>query len=435
MKQLATPIYMLIQSVFVIIQYQIAKLHWGMDGLSQLILILSAAIPFQLLNMGIGHYIYSIAGNTIGTKVQIDGFKTALLLSSIGAFISAIALKLFNPGLESQFIIISAIYLVSTNLNGLLFFIYDGSGKSYLRSIMSGTISLIFLSFAIFNKNSPVNPIVWFTLSSVLITLVLSRPLISNWKQDGFDPFEMIKKGVNYNIMMLPSLSFDFIMKTSLNHFHPALLPLFDLINKLLQQLNSLIIMLNQALAQKIKNSDSIFIYKLALISGSAYFIFSIVISFILPFILDYVGITDTSNTYTVFWTVLIGWMLNTISSPWYFTNIFQGKILKNTFGNIAILATLILFGATSLFFDIPVYYSWSLALILGACVTVGYKNMICLFKSSPTSWTALVCIFLVNLFIRQNIILSVVSGITAMFIFLKTLRSSQINREVQING
>ncbi|MBX8465023.1 hypothetical protein [Deinococcus sp. RIT780] len=435
MRQLATPVYMLIQSVFVIIQYQIAKLHWGLDGLNQIILILSAAIPFQLLNMGVGHYIYSMAGNTIGTKVQIDGFKTALLLSSIGAFISAIALKLFDPGLESQFITISAIYLVSTNLNGLLFLIYDGSGKSYLRSIMSGTISLIFLSFAIFNKNSPVNPIVWFTLSSVFITLVLSRPIISNWKQDNFDLFGMIKKGVSYNIMMLPSLSFDFVIKISLNHFHPALLPLFDLINKLLQQLNSLIIMLNQALAQKIKNSDSIFISKLALISGSAYFIFSIVISFILPFILDYIGITDTSNTYTVFWTVLIGWMLNTISSPWYFTNIFQGKILKNTFGNIAILATLILFGAASLFFDIPVYYSWSLALILGACVTVGYKNMICLFKSAPTSWTALCCILLVNLFIRQNVILLVISGVAAIFIFLKTLRSSQINREVQING
>ncbi len=435
MRQLATPVYMLIQSVFVIVQYQIAKLHWGLDGLNQIILILSAAIPFQFLNMGIGHYIYSMAGTTIGTKVQIDGFKTAFLLSSIGAFIAAIALKSFNPGLESQFVTISAVYLVSTNLNGLLFLIYDGSGKSYLRSIISGAISLIFLSFAIFNKNSPVNPIVWFTLSSVFITIILSRPIISNWKQSNFDPFGIIKKGVNYNIMMLPSLSFDFIIKISLNYFHPALLPLFDLINKLLQQLNSLIIMLNQALAQKIKNSDSIFISKLALISGSAYFIFSIVISFILPFIVDYVGIIDTSNTYIVFWIVLIGWMFNTISSPWYFTNIFQGKILKNTFGNIAILVTLILFGATSLFFEIPVYYSWSLALILGACVTVGYKNMIYLFKSSPISWAILCCIFLANLLIRQNIFLLIISSVIIIFIFLKTLQSSQINREVQINA
>lgn len=421
-RQIITPIYMLIQAIFIFVQYKLVNVALGSNGLNLLVLVLSLAIPYQLLSLGLGGYVYSLGNTSIGCKVNLAALKLIFVSSLCGLpYIYIFAHLFWKMSILNAFI--ACLFLLTSNLLNFIFFCYDAGGKSYLRSVIGigFTLLVLIFSYTVGNVYEIISPVFWIFINAVLTLIVTYYFLLASKNmfethQDTISMHNLFILGIRFNIMTAPSLSFDFLIKIVIVNIAPSTLIHFDLLNKILQQGSSLIAMTNQALAQKVKFASSNSIALFSLSSGVIFLMFSSCTLIILPLIYRFIGIKITNDSNLLFFALMFGWLCNTISATSYYNNIFKDDIKRNIYGNISIMISLLVIGVIFMRTNVHIYLAWPIALFFGAVVTVSIKNWKIYFLESGLVSLGFASLVVILMFLLVSINSQYFIAGTAMF-------------------
>lgn len=400
-RQLATPIYMIIQSVFIFLQYRLVSLNLGQSELNVFIIILACAVPFQLFSFGMGNLLYADKAAVLGSQRQIWGLRIVLEGALLGLILLYLGFEAWGVNFSKMNLLFLAIFLISANVMNYLFFCFDSAGLSYLRSLVGILVSLVFTacSFLFEHLIHNLTPIIWVVMAYVLISSTLASILFIRSRyfietQTGrFDRRAMITEGFKFNIMIAPSLLYDFAIKSMFVILSPGLLASFDITNKIIQQIGSLIAMTNQAVGYKTQGFNQRSLAKLLVLNGCIFILLILIVERLMPQIITLIGVKNYSQH--IFNVVLIGWLFNTFAIGYYFHNIFYNP-RKNIFANILMLLLLAPIVYIVHLLGQPLYVGWALTIAIGGVFTIGIKTLIGSLRLSQPLLIS--CIFLMGI-------------------------------------
>jgi len=235
---------------------------------------------------------------------------------------------------------------------------YGLIGVAYARVIQNITIMII--SWILLKKHLPLLPIL---------------PL--KWTKNIFK--EIISYGINFQVISITSMIYDPITKVLLSKFGGlAVVGYYEMASRMIKQLRSLIVSANQVLVPAIadlqekmpKKIRSVYLTSYQLLFYLALPLFSLIIVFT-PLI-SKLWIGHYENTFILFATLLsIGWFLNTLATPAYFTYLGIGQLRFNVIGHIMIALLNVGLGILlGIFYDgIGVIIAWVFSLVLGSSI------------------------------------------------------------------
>jgi O-antigen/teichoic acid export membrane protein len=233
---------------------------------------------------------------------------------------------------------------------------------------------LMGLAYAKVVQNGLVMIVSWLALRRSIPSLPL---LPFRWNKKLFK--EMIGYSVNFQIISVANMLYDPITKALLSKFGGlSMVGYYQMAGKMIQKLHALIIAANQVLVPAIadlkeKNPEKIrhvydTSYRLLF-----YLIFPLYLLVIisLPLISE-IWIGYYEGAFVAFSALLsLGWLLNTLSSPAYHTNLGTGKLFWNVVGHVVIallnVGLGILLGV--LYQGTGVIVGWMLSLALGSSI------------------------------------------------------------------
>ena len=235
---------------------------------------------------------------------------------------------------------------------------YGLLGAAYARVIQS--VTLLLSSWFFLRKLLPILPVVPF-----------------RWNKSTFK--EIIGYSFNFQIISVATICYEPATKLLMSKFGGlSMTGYFEMASRLIQQLRSFIISANQVLVPAIADLKErspekiVSLYKKSyqLLFYISFPLFSIIIICI-PVISElWIGYSE--KTFITFATLLaVGWFLNTLASPAYFTYLGTGKLSWNVLAHITIGILNIGLGIIlGLFYNgIGVITAWILSLSMGSSI------------------------------------------------------------------
>jgi len=243
--------------------------------------------------------------------------------------------------------------------------------------------------------------------------------LHAKWDKNIFK--EMIRYGINFQLISLTTMFYDPVTKAFLSKFGGLpMVGYYEMASKMVQQFRALIVSANRVLVPAIadlqekipEKIESIYLASYQLLFYLALFLFSLIILCI-PIISE-LWIGHYERVFVVFGMLLAaGWFFNILSTPAYFTYLGTGELRWNVISHVTtglLNAGLgFLFG---LFYGgIGVVVAWTVSLVLGSSiVNVSYHIVyrIPLNELVPKASKALIITCLIGilsgLFVQQKL-------------------------------
>ena len=240
--------------------------------------------------------------------------------------------------------------------------------------ILAPTYGLIGVAYARVIQNITVLFSSWLLLKGYLPLL----PIFPyKWDKGIFK--EIVRYGINFQIISITAMFYDPITKALLSKFGGlSMVGYYEMASRMVQQFRALIVSANQVLVPVIadlKEKTPEKIRPAYLLSYQVLFylalpLYSLIIICI-PIISElWIGYYE--NIFVIFGTLLaIGWFLNTLNVPAYFVNLGIGELRWNLISHIAIalLNTGLGFLLGAFFEGIGVVVAWVVSLALGSSI------------------------------------------------------------------
>lgn len=327
--------------------------------------------------------------------------------------------------------------LISLFLNGisLLFFsVIDGINKGFIKNIFNFLSTLIFVSFAlILIDNYSINGIVYaqifqslFFLISSILSVILSIPGYTifkfKWKKDLFK--KIFTYSINLQGLGLITLLYEPLVKGILSKYSGlTAVSYYEIANKVIQQSKAFINLSVVNLIPKISalqatkdeyTSKKMYYFASELGTFVSILIFSGLVGFTPIFSKFSFGTLET-DFYFIFIVLIIANLINSLSIPAFYFASAEGYLKILIFGNVIILATLVISTAILKLIVInSMILAWGLALSLGSIYFIQAYQKI---KNLNNHW-------LLN---RKNLILFLFSSIISSILFILSIRDSNI--------
>jgi len=409
----------------------------GIEQLGIWSLVLATTAITQIANLGLSRSVVKFVAKYVarGENENVSGvIQTAFL--SMGIFVALILtigypiakwiLRLIIP-LESfpsalailpyAFLALWIMIVTSVFQAGL-----DGYQRIDIRSIllMGGTLLHLFLCFMLAPKFGLmglayariIQNFIVFVSSWILIKRYI--PLLPifpiKWNKKLFK--EIIRYGMNFQVITIASILYDPVTKALLSKFGGlSMVGYYEMANKMIIQLRTLIVSANQVLIPVIadlkerapKKIQSIYLSSYQLIFYLALPLYSLIIVS-MP-IVSKLWIGRNERIFVIFGTLLaIGWFFYTLNAPSYFTNLGTGELRWNVIGHIAIALLNVGLGFSLGFFygGIGVIIAWVISLVLGSSIVylsyhIRYK--IPLIELVPKASRIIIIVCLIGIF------------------------------------
>jgi len=344
----------------------VAKYQAHDDQESVAALIQTSAIFIGILAGGVILIVYPLAAWLLGHILRDSNLGEALsiLPYALGSLWITILSGIFQSSLDGfQRIAIRSMLLMAGAVLQLTLCLalvptFGLLGVAYAQ--VSQALVLLIAGWLILKRHLPLLPIVpW------------------HWDQNLFR--EMVGYGVNFQIITVSQLLYDPITKGLLTKFGDlSMTGYYEMANRMILQLRSLLVAANQVLVPVIadfqeKNQKAIEeIYKRSyrLLFYIALPMFSAILAFI-PIISE-AWIGHFESQFVVFANLLtIGWFMNSVASPAYFSNLGIGDLRWNTIGHIIIAVLNLGLGwlLGSIFGGSAVVVAWVISLIAGSLI------------------------------------------------------------------
>ncbi len=276
-----------------------------------------------------------------------------------------------------------------TTITGVFQSGLDGFQKIYVRNflmiggaacyallcfVLAPNHGLIGLAYAQIINNSLILIFSWILIKKFLPVL----PVIPyQWNRNLFK--EIISYGINFQAISIAQMFYDPITKALLSKFGDlSMVGYYEMANRMVLQFRALIVSANQVVVPAVANLqertperiNDIYLKSYQLLFYLALPLYSLLI-ICMPIISE-LWIGHYENVFVVFGTLLsIGWLLNTLAGPAYFTNLGIGELRWNVIGHMAIALL-----NTGLGFLLGVFYAgfgivvaWVVSLSLGSSV------------------------------------------------------------------
>lgn len=205
-------------------------------------------------------------------------------------------------------------------------------------------------------------------------------PLIpSRWSRERFR--EMLSYGVNFQVVGLANILFDFVTKALLSRFSGLSdVAYYDMANRMVLQIRSLLVSANQVtvpfLAAAHERTPEGFrgLYErsYATLSFIALPLFGATLALVPTIAILWIGAPQP--TFILFAVLLtFGWGLNSLNAPAYFANLATGELRWNTIGHVVIGILNILLGLLlgRIWGGAGVVTAWIIALVTGSALIV----------------------------------------------------------------
>jgi len=240
--------------------------------------------------------------------------------------------------------------------------------------ILAPTYGLIGVAYARIIQNSAILLSTWVLLKKHVPSLPIFP---SNWSKNIFK--EIIGYGINFQLISVTSMFYDPITKALLSKFGGlSMLGYYEMASKMVQQFRALIVSANQVIVPTIadvkertpERVQSIYLTSYQLLFYLALPLYSLIV--VCTPIISELWIGHYERLFVVFGVLLsIGWFLNTLAGPAYFTNLGIGELRWNVLGHMTISFLNVGFGLLLgiLYGGIGVVIAWVFSLTLGSSV------------------------------------------------------------------
>jgi len=376
----------------------------GIEQLGIWSLVLATTAVTQIANLGlsgsivkfVAKYIARGENDNISSIIQTASISVAVfvgLILMVGYPIARCILRLVisSESLPSAFAILPYAFLALwiTIVTSIFQAGLDGYQRMDIRSIllMGGTLLHLLLCFMLAPRyglmgvayarvvvNITILLSSWFFLKRYLLLL----PIFPyKWDKALFK--EIIRYGVNFQIISIAKLLYDPITKALLSKFGGlSMVGYYEMANKMIIQLRNLIVSANQVLIPAIadlkerapEKIQSIYQSSYQLLFYLALPLYSLLIISI-PIISD-LWIGHYKKIFVFFGTSLaIGWFLNTLNAPAYFTNLGIGELRWNVISHITtgLLNAGLGFLLGIFYGGMGVVIAWVISLALGSSI------------------------------------------------------------------
>ena len=309
---------------------------------------------------------YPIAKLVLELVIPPESFLSALAIlpyAFLALWIMVIT-SIFQAGLDgSQHIDVRSLILMGGAVLHLL-----------LCFMLAPAYGLIGLAYARVIQNITILLISWFVLKRYLPSLSVFP---YKWEIRVFK--EIISYAINFQVISITTMFYDPTTKALLSKFGGlSMVGYYEMASKMVQQFRALIVSANQVLVPVIadlkektpEKIQSVYLTSYQLLLYLAVPLYSFII--ICTPIISEIWIGQYDRSFVIFGTLLaIGWLLNTLSAPAYFTNLGTGELSWNVVGHVTIALLNAGLGLLlGLFYDgIGVVIAWVLSLALGSCI------------------------------------------------------------------
>jgi O-antigen/teichoic acid export membrane protein len=332
-----------------------------------------------------------------------DTVQTAVL--SLGAFVGFVLVATYLPSLWilSRVLPAAAIpqadallpYALAslwiTTMSGVFLSALDGCQRTDMRALFNmGSSVLTLLASMLLVPNFGLLGLAYGQLGLAGILLVASwicvkRELTAlpcipfRWNKASFK--EMIHYGANFQIITFVAISFDPVTKALLSRFGGlATVGYYEMARSMLYQFRSLLTSPNQVLVPVVAGLQEFEPHRIQNVYRDSYrlqaFLSLPLYAGILSLIpeISRLWIGSYEKTFVLYVLLLtLGWFLNGLINPAYFSNLGIGKLKWNTIAHVLIGALNVLLGVLLgiEFGAIGVVIGWVLALVLGSSVVL----------------------------------------------------------------
>ncbi len=327
---------------------------------------------------------YPIAKWILGLVIPPESLPSALAILPY-AFLALwimIVTSIFQAGLDGhQRIDIRSVLLIGGALLHL-----------FLCFMLAPRYGLMGIAYARVIQNITILLSSWFFLKRYLPSL----PIFPyKWNKSLFK--EIIGYGINFQVISIARILCDPITKALLSKFGGlSMVGYYEMANKMIHQFRTLIVSANQVLVPAIadlkertpEKIQSIYITSYQLLFYLAIPLYSLIIVS-MPIISE-LWIGHYERIFVLFGTFLaIGWFLNTLNAPAYFTNLGTGELRWNVISLIVrVLLNAGLGFLLSFFYGgTGVVVAWVISLVLGSsiiCLSYHIKHKIPLIELLP---------------------------------------------------
>ncbi len=240
--------------------------------------------------------------------------------------------------------------------------------------VLAPTYGLIGVAYARVIQNTAILLSTWVLLKKHLPSLPIFP---SKWSKNIFK--EIIGYGINFQLISVTSIFYDPITKALLSKFGGlSMLGYYEMASKMVQQFRALIVSANQVIVPTIadlkertpERVQSIYLTSYQLLFYLALPLYSLIV--VCTPIISELWIGHYERLFVVFGVLLsIGWFLNTLVGPAYFTNLGIGELRWNVFGHMTIALLNVGFGLLlgTLYGGMGVVIAWVFSLTFGSSV------------------------------------------------------------------
>jgi O-antigen/teichoic acid export membrane protein len=361
--------------LFVLYRFLVGTI--GMKGLGIWSLILATTSVAQIANLGIATSVTKLVAKYTATK-EHDSVSGVIETSTVSlGSLTGFVLLIIYPVLKKilAFVVdteslpqaltilphaVTAFWLMT--LLSIFQAALDGLQRIDLRStILIGSAILNLILCVLLAPTHGLIGVAYARLAQTFLTLVVAWVVLKFYVKLSILPWrcnrklfgEMIRYGVKYQTISVATMLYDPLTKAMLSKFGGlSMVGYYEMINRLIQQFRALMVSTNQVLFPTIAELyeyqpdkiNSIYTASYQLLFYLSVPMLTIVIIF-LP-ALSQVWIGQHESIFVNFGIFLsLGWLLNTLSSPAYFTYLGTGKLRWNIVGHIAIGAINVILG------------------------------------------------------------------------------------------
>lgn len=342
---------------------------------------------------------YPIAKWILGLVIPPESLPSALAILPY-AFLALwimLVTSIFQAGLDGyQRIDIRSILLMGGAIIHLL-----------LCFMLAPKYGLIGIAYARVIQNITILLSSWFFLKRYLPSL----PIFPyRWNRSLFK--EIIVYGMNFQVITITTMLYDPTTKALLSKFGGlSMVGYYEMANKMIRQLRAIIVSANQVLFPAIadlkeripEKIQSIYITSYQLLLYLAMPLYSLIIVS-MPIISElWIGYYE--RIFVLFGTLLaIGWFLNTLNAPSYFTNLGTGELRWNVISHIvkALLNASLGFLLGFFYGGIGIVIAWVISLALGGSIiylSYHIRHKIPLIELAPKASRIIIITCLIGIF------------------------------------
>ncbi|MGI6226466.1 MAG: oligosaccharide flippase family protein [Peptococcales bacterium] len=395
----------LITGITLFFLYRYLLVTIGVENLGIWSLVLATTSISQVSNLGLVDCVVKFVAKYVALEDQESIEKiiqTILITVGLTLGVMLLILNFFSRELLAFFIQVALlpdalgifpIALISAWVMAMAWIIMgalDGYHRIDLRNytVIGNNLTYIFLSILLVNKYGLMGLAIAQLLGSIFLLVVSSLflkkyvrlPLIPKvWDKKLFK--EMLGYGLNFQVIVITKLLYDPITKGLMALFGGlAMVGYYEMASKMIQQFRGLIVSANQVLIPTIADLNEREPHKIKRIYLESYqlvFFVSIPLFSLIAILIPIIAELWIGQQEIIFITIslilLVGWFLNILSAPAYFTYLGIGCLKWNVISQLVIAGlNLILSWILGFYYGgLGVVLGFTSALILGSSIVM----------------------------------------------------------------